>query len=61
MEDLRQSKQHIKIEDKLGIIQQSAMMSNVEKRKQLMSQADKRYFGHIQETIDRISRMKEVK
>jgi hypothetical protein len=36
-------------------------MSNVEKRKQLMSQADKRYFGHIQETIDRISRMKEIK
>ena len=37
------------------------MMSNVEKRNQLMSPADKRYHGFIQETIDRISRMKELK
>ncbi len=33
-------------------------MSNVDKRLSLMSQADKRYQGFVQETVDRISRMR---
>ena len=47
VEDARQAKQKVKIEDKLAKIQESAMMSNVEKRKALMTPADKKYFGFI--------------
>ncbi len=31
---------------------------NFEKRRQLMSDADKGYFGFIQDTVDKISRIK---
>lgn len=58
VDEIRLSKQNIKIEDKLQIIQQNASIMNYEKRKQLMSVADKGYFGFIQDTVDKMSRIK---
>ncbi|TNV85599.1 hypothetical protein FGO68_gene207 [Halteria grandinella] len=58
-DEARDAKQTVKIEDKLATIQRNASLMNVEKRKELMSDADKSYNTFIVETVDSISRMRQ--
>ena len=54
------SKQTIKMEDKLGLIQKNASLANVEKRNALMSDSDKLYHNFVQDTVDKIQRMRSL-
>lgn len=58
VEDQRRGKQPVSIELRLQKIQESASMSNVEKRRALMSKAQRGFEEHVRETVDRVTRMK---
>jgi len=61
IDETRMSKQTIKMEVKLGLIQKNASLANnVEKRNALMSESDRQYHNFVQETVDRIQRMRSL-